>query len=449
MLNRISSIPEITQKIGLEISFLIKNFSFFFQSMDLDSIEDVVTQSSVESEINMLSDSSIMYEEVVVDSTGIANTEVNESDLVKLSLVSSASSPTILTENPVTHVLPNMYSFLKNTKTTENSTILPAKDSSFTEVENNSNQNISNAQEHDGTKPIKKVIKITPKLLSSTVSPTSLSVSHPQYRAKHFISKVLLKPPVVTSAIATSAIATSVVSKLVVTSKQPTVSIEPISSNIVVNSSTRNKTIETEKVQLDKIIDKPFTESNKFDPNVGDSHADGETDSIKSEKTDDSTNSKLKREFKQLQKMKNDSKILTEFINDGETRIRKVKKKSKQEELELLNSSIADNDSIASRSSNRDRSRSRSLSRNVSPFDSRGHSPKDEKSFEKSRRNMRSQNAEFTAKHQRFLQGIQNQQESDISDFSDNENDDKLGDRSFTENRKTIHPPPKVGVSLI
>lgn len=404
--------------------------------MDIDSIEDVVTQSSVESDINMLSDSSIMYEEVVVDSTNASNTEVNETDLVKLSLVSS-TSPTKLNEKQTTTVPTHIYSFQKSNNVLETSTTTIPISSNLTDDK-------STYQNREGTNTIKKVIKITPKLLSSTV-PTSISVNNPQlsvnnpkYHIKQFFSKVLLKPPVVTPT------RPPVNLKEFFRSKPATVAL----SNDNEINKINVEEIATDDVSQDTITDHPKeideTASHKYDS--VDAQVDGETDSINSEKTDDSTNSKLKREFKQLQKMKNESKILTEFINDGETRIRKVKKKAKHEELELLNLSQAggDNDSTASRSSNRDRSRSRSLTRNSSPFESCGQSPKDERSTEKNRRNMRSLNAEFTAKHQKFLQGIQSQQESDISDFSDNEHDEKIAQRSFAENSRTIHPPPKV-----
>lgn len=147
---------------------------------------------------------------------------------------------------------------------------------------------------------------------------------------------------------------------------------------------------------------------------------------------------KIRREIKQLQKMVNESKILTEFINDQDSqRSRKVKKPSKTEFDHDFSGTGGDNESIASKSS----SRSRSLSRNMSPIDSTVSG----KDSEKNRRNMRSQNAEFSAKHYKFLRGI-HQNDSDASDNnSDIEMDKPVPvSSSFEHKPKTVHPPPKV-----
>lgn len=148
---------------------------------------------------------------------------------------------------------------------------------------------------------------------------------------------------------------------------------------------------------------------------------------------------KIKREVKQLQKMVNESKILTEFVSDQDSqRSRKVKKTPKADtDHDFSGTGGGDNESIASKSS----SRSRSLSRNRSPTDT----PVSSKDGEKNRRNMRSQNAEFSAKHYKFLRGI-HQHDSDVSDnTSDIEVDKPVPVSSnFEENSKTVHPPPKV-----
>lgn len=154
---------------------------------------------------------------------------------------------------------------------------------------------------------------------------------------------------------------------------------------------------------------------------------------------------KIKREILQLQKMVNDSKILTEFIGDGgelSPRNRKAKHRhtsATRAADELDSSCCADNESIASKSSSHcggggdDRSRSRSRSINRSPMGgaaasgmatlSSSSSIATASSAEKNRRNMRSQNAEFTAKHQQFLRGIQSQQQ-DTADEDDESDDD-------------------------
>lgn len=146
---------------------------------------------------------------------------------------------------------------------------------------------------------------------------------------------------------------------------------------------------------------------------------------------------KIKREIKQLQKMVNESKILTDFINDQDSqRSRKVKKTTKTETDHDFSGTGCDNESIASKSS----SRSRSLSRNMSPIDT----PVSSKDGEKNRRNMRSQNAEFSAKHYKFLRGI-HQHDSDASEnTSDIEGDKTVPSPSFEEKTKAFHLPPKV-----
>lgn len=153
--------------------------------------------------------------------------------------------------------------------------------------------------------------------------------------------------------------------------------------------------------------------------------------------TDRST-PKIKREIKQLQKMVNESKILTDFINDQDSqRSRKVKKTPKTETDHDFSGTGGDNESIASKSS----SRSRSLSRNMSPIDT----PLSSKDGEKNRRNMRSQNAEFSARHYKFLRGI-HQHDSDASDNTSDIEVDKTVPvvSTFEEKPKTVHPPPKV-----
>ena len=151
---------------------------------------------------------------------------------------------------------------------------------------------------------------------------------------------------------------------------------------------------------------------------------------------------KIKREIKQLQKMMNDSKILTEYINDSETRVRKVKKMAKHEDAV----DGADTESITSKASTRDRSRSRSCSRNHSPMDMSAYHHNSARDSEKGKRNMRSQNAEFSAKHQKFLRGIQSQQDSDASENSENDStiDDKSKQKFIVEKPKQIHLAPKL-----
>lgn len=158
---------------------------------------------------------------------------------------------------------------------------------------------------------------------------------------------------------------------------------------------------------------------------------------------------KIKREIKQLQKMMNDSKILTEFIQGGETKVRKVKKLAKHDEM------LTDHDESIAISLIRRSSRSLSCSHRIESNSNGGGSrksaatPDSGSSSSSIRRNMRSQNAEFSAKHQKFLRGIQSQQDSDASDnTSDNEKDDERITKNCLNikqrQHKTVHPPPKV-----
>lgn len=139
------------------------------------------------------------------------------------------------------------------------------------------------------------------------------------------------------------------------------------------------------------------------------------------ETNDDSSSvgsSLMKREIKQLQKSMNNSKILSEYINDGEKR--KSRRKSKFEDLE---SSLS--------------SRSRSVSISESQHDDEG----------RKRSNMRSHNYDFTLKNQKFLAKVQNSQDSDGLFNSDDESIDSKSTDTDKQGmvKKPIYPPPKIG----
>lgn len=133
---------------------------------------------------------------------------------------------------------------------------------------------------------------------------------------------------------------------------------------------------------------------------------------------------KLNRECMLLQRTVNESKMLTEYMNDTESRARKAKRASGAVQRHVEEETSDNESAVSSRgagSQAADRSRSRSRSRNQSPGSSDGRGPR--------RSNMRSQNAEFSAKHQKFLMGIQQQhQDSDASETTDHELD---GNRSL------------------
>lgn len=125
---------------------------------------------------------------------------------------------------------------------------------------------------------------------------------------------------------------------------------------------------------------------------------------------DDTSPAKMKREVKQLQQSMDNSKILTEYINDSETR--KSRRQSKFDDSESTFS----------------RSRSVSISESQ---DDEG----------KKRSNMRSHNSDFLQKQQKFLTRIQTSQDSDGVFNSDCESIDSKS----TDTKKPIHPAPKEG----
>lgn len=192
----------------------------------------------------------------------------------------------------------------------------------------------------------------------------------------------------------------------------------------------------------------------------------------------DRTSTPMSRELKILQRTVNDSKVLTEYLNDIESKARKMKELENEHldenvdgvkyHVRSRSGSVSSSHSLTSRTSKKstrklkkqsnmslsqpeisDRisnARKRSLSSGPSGTDgggggggSIGGTP---------RRNMRSLNAEFSAKHQKFLQGVQNQQESDFSENSDGESEVKIPDKK-PEPMKKLHPPPKVSFFFI
>lgn len=132
---------------------------------------------------------------------------------------------------------------------------------------------------------------------------------------------------------------------------------------------------------------------------------------------------KIKREFEQLQKTVNESKILTEFIIDQSTRGRRSLKLSKQKKAQqqLLDTQV-DMEAHKRSKSIGCNERSRSVSGNRSPLARvRSNSKESDKSGtgslnssaggsgggNSSKRSTRSQNLDFSAKQKRFLKGIQ------------------------------------------
>lgn len=123
---------------------------------------------------------------------------------------------------------------------------------------------------------------------------------------------------------------------------------------------------------------------------------------------------KIKREFEQLQKTVNESKVLMQYVLDQKTRGRREKKSYK------LKGSALDNEETESNSSYT-RSRSRSTTRIESPMDRRRSISKEsDRSFGGSNRSTRSQNADFSSKQIKFLQTLR---KKDVSGDESNESE--------------------------
>lgn len=154
---------------------------------------------------------------------------------------------------------------------------------------------------------------------------------------------------------------------------------------------------------------------------------------------------KIKREFEQLSKTVNESKILSEFIIDNSKRNRRSGKIAKLMQKAKMNSMQSDmieptnrsySPSSISRSASKDSDRSANSSLNSSNA---------------GKRNTRSRNTDFSAKQKRFLKGIQQytrgtDDESENNSFVDDDDDDadffnpetKHGPNADLERRKSL-----------
>lgn len=163
------------------------------------------------------------------------------------------------------------------------------------------------------------------------------------------------------------------------------------------------------------------------------------------------TTPKMKREFEQLQKTVNQSKVLSEFVIAHKPRrqrrsdkMRPVTTEQNVKQTQSENEEVESNRSRSSLS-RRSRSGSRSRSRNTSPPETmRSASKESDRSGTSSagsqiKRSTRSQNTDFTAKQKRFLKGIQqhtrgSEDETDAS-VGDGDDEDDL-DFYITNNNK-------------
>lgn len=155
---------------------------------------------------------------------------------------------------------------------------------------------------------------------------------------------------------------------------------------------------------------------------------------------------KIKREFEQLQKTVNESKVLSEFVIQHNKRIRRPTKSGKKHKcnksLPDINCVIDDNMPVH-------------LNRSVSPSSSsvRSASKESDRSIASShhtgtgKRNTRSMNTDFSAKQKKFLKGIQQvtrgtDDETDNNSGVDDDDDDldyyTKQQSSITERRKSI-----------
>lgn len=183
-------------------------------------------------------------------------------------------------------------------------------------------------------------------------------------------------------------------------------------NDVTVNTTTVIAAADSVEVKPERLADEPRIKESLLP-----------TDNVVKEKV----TTKIKREFEQLQKTVNESKVLMEYVTDKKARGRRAKKsiRSTQSTIDL-----DDTDSIASKSSSIcGLSRSRSTSRNESPIMGRRSISKesDRSVASGGNRNMRSLNAEFTAKQQKFLQNLHKNHESgDESDVSAKDGDESI-----------------------
>lgn len=164
------------------------------------------------------------------------------------------------------------------------------------------------------------------------------------------------------------------------------------------------------------------------------------TSKIDGQKSQISPAPKMKREFEQLQKTVNESKILTEFIFDRNTRGRRTIKSTQKQTTQ----SVQQNDAMATDKSN-------NLT-NVNSINTQsnemGVDQPDKDENEKlvtpstaSKRNTRSRNSDFSAKRKRFMKDVIKESRGSDDDADDSENsfdsDDENETKSYVENNET------------
>ncbi|XP_055310495.1 MYND-type zinc finger-containing chromatin reader ZMYND8-like isoform X2 [Sitodiplosis mosellana] len=153
-------------------------------------------------------------------------------------------------------------------------------------------------------------------------------------------------------------------------------------------------------------------------------------DIVDDTKLSDTYQIKIKREFEQLQKTVNESKVLSEFVIDHNKRNRRPTKSGKSKHNKYNKSSLSDMTTLvdekvpvaqfnpsASPSSTSVRSASKESDRSITS------------SFSAGKRNTRSMNTDFSAKQKQFLKGIQQvtrgtDDETDNNSGADDDDDD-------------------------
>lgn len=161
---------------------------------------------------------------------------------------------------------------------------------------------------------------------------------------------------------------------------------------------------------------------------------------------------KIKREFEQLQKTVNESKVLLEFVIDRKAHGRRAKKSTRRPHSII---DLDETESLASKSSSfRGLSRSRSTSRNESPIMGYRSASKesDRSAASAGSRNKRSLHTSFPTNQKTFIQNLNKQQDSgdesegSVRDDESMEQFDAILDRIDEKNsvRERLNVEPKV-----
>lgn len=309
------------------------------------------------------------------------------------------------------------------------------------------------------TSSLISMIKSTSVIINPTVALTQVSALGTAPNVKYNLSRAKSSPILLTTPTTATTTTATIVdmstvksatetvertvnllnnNKILIKSVKSTIKTSPVRSTFTINDGDDAKICNTlgnngNANGTVAILDKVNTETNS------EHTATLNAKTIIADKPPDSTTvvkPKIKREFEQLQKTVNESKVLMEYVIERKARGRRAKISLKTKPLTV---DVDEMESNTSRSSSlRGLSRSRSTSRNESPMEgARSISKESDRSISGGgNRNMRSQNLEFSVKHRTFLQNIQKQQQDGSN--GDSEDADDFEDECFETNENYL-----------